>query len=409
MNLITTERSSKTILKNENDFNYAVQVSRVILRMLGLWPIPRFASNAERIAIRLQNVACYFLLTFVLVPGVLLIFLKERDFKRKVKLIGPLFNTWMAVMKYSLLIYYAKEIQSCLEQARKDWQSTINWNDRKTMLFKAKTGRKFAIFSAAFIYVGGLSHRIIVPISKGRILTPMNTTIRVLACPGYFVKFDEQESPAYEIVFILQFFAGFITYSLTCGPAGLAAFFIMHVCGQLSVLIDKLQRLNDLAEPEDRAVATLLADIVEHQIRVKIFLTQVEEAMRFIWLVEIVGSTLLLCFAGYYIIMEWESSDSTAMLTFSVMLTSFIISIFTNCYVGQLLTDQSNKVGLKTSTMNWYRLPHKRARSLILIMAVSNIPAKISAGSMIEMSLPTFSNIIKTSMAYFNLLRKFIA
>ncbi|KAF3054520.1 Odorant receptor 227 [Nylanderia fulva] len=402
------DRSSKTILKDENDFNYAIQITRIILRILGLWPIPSFASIAERIAIRLQNIVCYTLLAFFLVPGLLLIFLKEDDFKRKVKLLGPLFNTCMAVVKYSLLIYYAQEIESCLEQARQDWQSTINWNNRKIMLSKAKTGRNFAFFSAAFIYVGGLSHRVIVPLSKGRILTPMNTTIRALAVPCYFVKFDEQESPAYEIVFLLQFLAGFITYSLVCGPAGLAAFFIMHVCGQLNILIDKLQGLNDLTEPEDRVVATLLADIVEHQIRVKIFLTQVEEAMRFIWLVELVGSTVLLCFAGYYIIMEWESSGTTAILSASLMLTSFIISIFTNCYVGQLLTDQSNKVGLTTSTMNWYLLPHKKARSLILIMSVSNIPAKISAGSMIEMSLPTFSNIIKTSMAYFNLLRKFI-
>ncbi|KAM0725269.1 Odorant receptor 2a [Formica fusca] len=130
--------------------------------------------------------------------------------------------------------------------------------------------------------------------------------------------------------------------------------------------------------------------------------------MQFMWLVEIVGSTILLCLAGYYVIMEWEKSDSTAMLTMFVMLTSFIIAIFTNCYVGQLLTDQSIKLGLITSTMNWHRLPYKRARTLILIMAVSNIPAKITAGRMIEMSLPTFSNIIRTSMAYFNLLRKFI-
>ncbi|GAB1864853.1 Odorant receptor [Camponotus japonicus] len=410
MKLITGQ-SSKTIRANENHFNYAVQVTRVILRMIGAWPIPKFASNAKKIGIRLQNVFCYFLFAFILVPGLLLVFLKERDFKRRVKLIGPLLNCWMGCMKYSLFIYHAREIQSCLEQVQQDWQSTINWNDRKAMLSKAQIGRKFAIFSAIFVYIGGLSFRTIVPLSKGRMLTPMNTTVRALSCPSYFGKFDEQASPAYEIVFTLQFFAGLLTYSVTCGAAGLAAFFIMHVCGQLSVLIGKLQHFNDMTEPEDRTVATLLANIVEHQIKVKNFLKQVEEAMQFIWLVELVGSTVLLCFVEYYVIMEWGNSDSAAMLTMFthfVMLISFIISIFTNCYVGQLLTDQSIKFGLKTSTINWYRLSHKRARSLILIMAISNIPAKIFAGRMIEMSLTTFSNIITTSMTYFNLLRKFI-
>ncbi|XP_025265282.1 uncharacterized protein LOC109610063 isoform X2 [Camponotus floridanus] len=334
---LITERSSKTIQESENHFNYAVQVTRVILRMIGVWPIPKFASNAEKIAIRLQNVICYFLFAFIIVPGLLLIFLKERDVKRKVRLIGPLLNCWMGCMKYSLFIYHAKKIQSCLEQIQQDWQSTVNWNDRQAMLSKARIGRKFAIFSAAFMYIGGLSYRSIVPLSKGRMLTPMNTT--------------------------------------------------------LSVLIGKLQQLNDMAEPEDRTIATLLANIVEHQIKVKNFLKQVEGAMQFIWLMEIVGSTILLCLVGYYVIMDWESSDSTAMLTMFVVLISFTISIFTNCYVGQLLTDQSIKVGLITSTINWYCLSYRRARSLILIMAISNIPIKISAGGMMEMSLPTFSNV----------------
>ncbi|KAF3054518.1 Odorant receptor 154 [Nylanderia fulva] len=398
----------KTTLDTESDFYYAVQVTRIILRIIGLWPIPRFASNANRIAIRLQNVVCYFLFAFILVPGLLLIFLKERDVKRRIRLVGPLLNCSVGCIKYSLFLYYGKQIQSCLEQAQQDWQKTTNSSDRKIMLSKAKTGRKFAIFSAAFIYVGGLSFRTILPLSKGRILTSMNTTIRVLSCPSYFVKFDEQESPAYEIVFILQFFAGFLTYSMTCSVAGLVAFFIMHVCGQLSILIGKLQHLNDMTQPEDQAVATLLADVVEHQIRVKNFLAQVEEVMRFMWLVEILGSIVMLCLTGYYIITEWQSSNSTATLTYSVMLTSFTISIFIYCYVGQLLTDQSIELGLTTSTISWYRLPHKRARTLILIIAVSNIPANISAGKIIEMSLSTFSNIIKTSVAYFNMLRKFV-
>jgi len=56
---------------------------------------------------------------------------------------------------------------------------------------------------------------------------------------------------------------------VTCGAAGLAAFFIMHICGQLSVLIGKLQHFNNITELEDQTVATLLANIVEHQIKVK--------------------------------------------------------------------------------------------------------------------------------------------
>ncbi|XP_011880204.1 PREDICTED: uncharacterized protein LOC105568833 isoform X3 [Vollenhovia emeryi] len=347
------EGSSKTS-RHESDFNYAVQVTRVILRMIGAWPIPNYASIVERIATRLKNIICYFLFAFIIVPGLLRVFLKEHEFKRRVRLLAPILNCWMGCLKYSLLLYHAREIQSCLNQAWQDWSDVGDWDDRKVMLSKAKLGRKFAIYSAVFMYVGGLSYRTLVPLSKGRMLTPMNITVRALACPSYFIKFDGEVSPAYEIVFTLQFFAGLITYSVRVGAAGLAAFFIMHVCGQLGVLIGKLQRLNDM--PNDREIAILLADIVEHQIKVKNFLKQVEKTMRYVWLVEIMGSAMLLCLSGYYIIM-------------------------------------SIKVGITTSTMNWHHFQYKRARTLVLIMVVSNIPEKISAGRIVEMSLPTFSNV----------------
>jgi len=248
-----------------------VQVTQIILQVIGAWPISKLASKTKRILIRLQNVLCYFLFAFILVPGILLVFLKERDFKRRVRMLGPLLNCGMGSIKYSLLVYYAKEIQDCVKQVKQDWKNTVDGNDRKVMLSKASIGRKFAVFSAVITYVGGLSYRTIVPLSKGRMLTPMNTTVRALACPSYFIKFDEQASPAYEIVFTLQFFAGFLTYSVACGAAGLAAFFIMHVCGQLNILIGKLQYLNNISKPEERTVAMLLADIVEHQIKVKMW------------------------------------------------------------------------------------------------------------------------------------------
>lgn len=262
------KRSSKTN-KNENDFNYAVQVTRVILRAIGAWPIPNFASNMERITTRLQNLICYFLFAFIIIPGLLRVFLKEHEFKRRIRLLAPLLNCGMGWLKYNLLVNHAREIKSCLKQARQDWSNTIDEDNRKMMLSTAKIGRRFAIFSAAFMYIGGLSYRTLVPLSKGRMLTPMNITVRALACPSYFIKFDGEVSPAYEIVFTLQFFAGLITYSVRVGAAGLAAFFIMHVCGQVRIIIGKLQYLNNMPNLNDRAVGILLADIVEHQIKVK--------------------------------------------------------------------------------------------------------------------------------------------
>lgn len=42
---------------------------------------------------------------------------------------------------------------------------------------------------------------------------------------------------------------------------------------------------------------------------------------------------------------------------------------------------------------NWYQLPHKTVRDLILIILRSSIVIKITAGKIFHMSIPTFGDV----------------
>lgn len=44
-------------------------------------------------------------------------------------------------------------------------------------------------------------------------------------------------------------------------------------------------------------------------------------------------------------------------------------------------------------TLKWYRLPNKKAKALILIMATSHTSLTLKAGKFIDLSLKTFSNV----------------
>ncbi|KAG7198562.1 hypothetical protein KM043_005926 [Ampulex compressa] len=392
----------------ENDLNYAMQTTRVVLRMIGGWPLSNRSSNAERILARLLNVVCYVLFLATLIPGLLRIFLKEKSPRIRLKMFGPMFNCFVCLVKYTILVYRAHEISECLRKMKEDWKEAARLRYRSTMLSRAKVGRKLGVLSAVFMYGGGIPYRTVVPLSRGTIVTAENVTIRPLACPSYFLKFDEQQSPAYEIVFAIQFFAGFVSFSVSCGVCGLAALFVMHVCGQLKILILKMRELSEGGDYREDRVGWKLADIVRHQIRIKNFLKEVETVMQYMCLVEMVGCTCLMCLVGYYVIMEWESSDRTAMLTYFVLFVSFMFSVFVFCYIGQLLTDQSTEVAVMSSTINWYQFSVKKARCIVLIIAMSYNPSKITAGQMMDMSMVSFGNIIKASVGYFNILRKTI-
>lgn len=54
---------------------------------------------------------------------------------------------------------------------------------------------------------------------------------------------------------------------------------------------------------------------------------------------------------------------------------------------------QSSQIGTMCFIIDWYQLPVKAVRSLVLVIAMSNRPIKISAGSMIDLSLATFGSV----------------
>ncbi|KAG7198561.1 hypothetical protein KM043_005925 [Ampulex compressa] len=264
----------------KDGLGYAVQISRAILRLIGAWPLDEDSSLVQKMIRRGQNFLCYFLFLFILVPGLLRMILKEKSSHARLKMIGPLLNCFMSFLKYSVLLYKARAIRMALREMRDDWQDVGSIEEWETMMSKARIGRRLVLLSALFMYGGGLSYRTILPLSKGTILTPDNATIRALACPSYFFKFDEQVTPFYEIVFALQFFAGFAVYSVTCGACGLAALLVLHLCGQLQILMGSFKRLTEDYNFEETIVGKRLALIVQHHTKIQSFLKQTEDIAR---------------------------------------------------------------------------------------------------------------------------------
>ncbi|XP_011058360.1 PREDICTED: odorant receptor 67b-like [Acromyrmex echinatior] len=390
---------------HRDDVRRTVNVTRGVLNLIGLWPLPGNSSTLRIIQTKMLRILSQVLLYFIFVPGILKIFLKESNARRRIKMIGPMCNCLMAVLKHTLLIYRSDRIKDCIEHIEKDWSKASLIGDRRIMMSNSKIGRSLAILCVAFVYGSGFSYRTIVPLSRGVIVTPQNVTIRPMGFDGYYVYVDPQKTPAYEIIFSVQFLSGFVQYSATSGAYSLAALLVLHACGQLKILITRMEDLTQAKYFSDKYANGKLAAVVRQHIRIKSFLSKVEEILQYICLVEVVGCTFILCLLGYYIIMEWENNDAVSMLTYAILLLTFIFNIFILCFIGELLTNQSTKMYITFCTLDWYRIPHKTARGLVLIIAMSSIPIKITAGKFIDLSLNSFGAIMRTSVAYLNILR----
>lgn len=261
------------MIRNEHhktDVKHVVEQSHVVLRMLGIWPsTDRQPNTIEKITNIFLVVVCYLILHCDMVPGVLYYAVVDDEPREKVKMMPPILYSVMAIAKYSNLLIHECDIRSCLRHVKEDWETVAIGDVREIMLSKAGTGRRLFTLCCTFMYCGGLSYNTIVPLSRGSVVIDENITIRPFSCPGYYIFFDPQKSPAYEIVFFLQVLCGFVMYTITVAICGLAAVFVMHACAQMEVLMRLMENLVDESEFGQRNAGAKLAIIIEHQIRIQ--------------------------------------------------------------------------------------------------------------------------------------------
>jgi len=249
----------------EDDIRYTVQVHRLILSLIGVWPILRKIRYREmfvRITIRAM---CCFLLFFNLIPWILYMILIADTLISRLKMCGILCFYSMVSILYCALMLYENRIGECVKHVKEDWRNVRNANDRRIMLENAKSGRVILIYTTLFLFFSSFSYRLS-PIIRSRI---GNVTIRTMQRGYYYIFFDPHQSPAYEIVVSIHLLTGIVLYIITAAVCGITALFTMHACGQLQMLTAWLENLSDKQWSRNRTAAQKLATIITHHARIQ--------------------------------------------------------------------------------------------------------------------------------------------
>ncbi|EZA52493.1 ObirOr5-L15 [Ooceraea biroi] len=403
---IQKTNSVELVHDHEEDMRLSIQLNRWLLQPLGAWPRSAGISSMERYTYTLVNVICTGLIGFILVPTVVYMTLEIEDTYNTLKLSGPVSFFVMAIIKYSSLIFRENDIRKGIKYIENDWMNTRYQNDRIIMIKSAKFGRRLVVICAFFMYGGAVFYYLALPFSKGTITEDDdNLTYRPLVYPVARVIVDARHSPISEIFFWVQCLSGFVAHSITTGACSLAAVFAMHAYGRMEILIQWIEHLVDGREDLCGSVDNRLAMIVHQHVAILRFIALIDNILREISVVEIAGCTLNMCFLGYYTITEWGSQEPATYVTYIILLISLTFNIFIFCYIGELVTEQCKKIGEVSHMIDWYRLPEKKGLALILIIAMSNSSFKLTAANLFELSLSTFGDVVRTSVAYLNMLR----
>ncbi|PBC34544.1 Putative odorant receptor [Apis cerana cerana] len=310
------------------------------------------------------------------------------------------------MVELCLTTFSDDDVRECVKRIEWDWKNISYSEDREIMLMNANFGKRLIIVTTTVTYSGFVFFYIAVPMKIGKI-PAQDANISFIPTMFPFPKYiaDVRYSPVNEIVFFAQFICGFLLHGVTSSVCSLAAILTVHACGQIQVMMVWLKHLIngrlDMCNSVDQRIAT----IVNQHVRILKFLALTEKALQQVSFVEFLGCMLDICLLGYYVIMEWSSGHLTSAITFFILLISLTFNIFIFCYIGELVAEQCKKVGEISYMVDWYRLEGNKKLCFVLIIAMSNSSIKLTAGNMVELCLTTFSDIVKTAVAFLNVLR----
>ncbi|EZA50017.1 ObirOr5-K1 [Ooceraea biroi] len=389
-------------LDYKSDTDYVIKVAKTLLTPVGIWPLYRGNSTSDKIKNFLQTGVIFCLMCFLLVPHVIYTFFDAEDLSRYMKVIGAQVFSLLAIIKFWTMIINREGIRYCLQQMEIQYRDVECEEDRLVMTNSAKIGRLFTVAYLGLSYGGALPYHIIMPLLADRVVKSDNTTQIPLPYLSNYIFFVVEDSPLYEIVFVSQIFISSIILSTNCGVYSLIATCVMHGCCLFEVVRRKMETI--LSNGTDD-LHRRLGQVIEHHIQAIRFAEMIEKSLNIVFLCEMVGCTVIICFLEFGVLKEWEDGKVLPMGTYFVLMTSMYINVYIISAIGDRLKEESEKVGESSYFIEWYNLPTNIVGYLILMIIRSGRPSTLTAAKIFDLSLQGFCEVCKTSAAYFNFIR----
>ncbi|XP_043282234.1 uncharacterized protein [Venturia canescens] len=405
-----SKKNSNDTVENKDykeDLDRTIYYTKKLLRLLGVWSLVK-KENPRKKELAMSVIlitTCSLQVSFIMVPCILHVLLREKNVLIKIKLLAPIGVRAINLVKYCMLVYRRNVIKFCFDHVEHDWIIAPTDLDRKIMRRNANTGRRITLACVLFMYTSTWLFNGILPLVRGNKIDSLNRTIRPLAYPGYDLFVDSQSSPFYEFIYCNTVVSAWVLYTIIATTCSLAAIFVAHTCGQIEIIMSRLDTLFDNLDDEIATLEQRVSFIVRSHVRVLRLVSKIEEALNEILFMEVATSTSTICLLEYYCVREWQDSDNLAVFTYFLLLLSYSLSLFIFCHIGELLKERCSLIGKATYLTDWWKMPGKTGRALILVILTANIPRQLTAGRMIELSVASFGAIMKTSVVYLNMLR----
>ncbi|XP_026827628.1 uncharacterized protein LOC105278594 isoform X2 [Ooceraea biroi] len=175
---------------------------------------------------------------------------------------------------------------------------------------------------------------------------------------------------------------------------------VFHICGELSILSYRIKNIKVQSMMVKR-----FRTFVRMHLKIIWMAKSVDDIFNFILLDELLSNSIVLAISMYYVIMNLAISELATCFTFIFFAAIALVIIYGCCLISDQLTQQCINVLDAYYECDWYEMPLDCKRCLLICMIRGQVMLHLTAGRFYIFSLNSFTNVIKTSLAYLSMLR----
>ncbi|XP_039307805.1 odorant receptor 43a [Solenopsis invicta] len=379
------------------DFMWAVEIHRLGLEIIGLWPKKdKFNNLLPNLRVSIILILIIFVINVPTIQGILQVWGNMVLVVDNLRIALP---PLIASLKYVIMLWKRTVLLSIINMMAEDWMAFKSNIERTVMIKQAQTARLIMVVGYVIVIIGLLT--VTIPSLFGiQIMSGLNLTDRQKSLPFLTYHFyDTDKSPQFELMFCIQTISfSFLAIAYMSTDIFLVLI-VLHICGQLENFRCRLINLMLY-----KSFNKTLNNIVASHLRIIRFADNIENTYSLMMLIMVLHFIIVFCLTGFCLLIEMDEVVMSKIYISIMAIITLLMNTFLYCGAGEIISEQCNTVYRAMCNLEWYKLESRKARNLILLMMRARHPCCITAGKIIPLTMATFCNVLKTSTGYISFL-----
>uniref|UniRef100_A0A1A9Z2T3 Odorant receptor n=1 Tax=Glossina pallidipes TaxID=7398 RepID=A0A1A9Z2T3_GLOPL len=144
--------------------------------------------------------------------------------------------------------------------------------------------------------------------------------------------------------------------------------------------------------------------IIEHHCLLKEVCQDIESIFSVSILLQFFTSLIIFAMTGFQATVQSDASNEAILIYFYC--GCICCELFLYCCFGNAVTEQSKTLPIRSFNSSWYDYDGRYRKSLLVFLTNAQQPFVFTAGSFMDLSLPSFLGILSKSYSYIALLRQ---